>query len=81
MTQIKARGDAPPWGVKLAEDVQVAIDALPKMFVSNKPFTVATLPTAARYPWRLAIVSDGAANKFVVISNATAWYYLEGTAA
>ena len=80
MTQIAASNGAPPWGIKLAADAQQAIDALPRMFVSNKPFTVATVPSASKWPWRLIILSDGAANKYVAISNGTAWHYMEGTA-
>ena len=43
-------------------------------------FTTTTLPPAATYDYCLAAVSDGASNKFLVISNGTAWYYAEGTA-
>ena len=82
MTQVSAGAGAPSWGIKLAQDTQQAIDALPRMFISAKPFVVADLTAAfaANFPWRLAIVSDGAANKFIAISNGTAFYYLEGTA-
>lgn len=49
-------------------------------FVSLRPFTLLNRPPPSKYPWKLIFLSDGAANKFVAVSNGTAWYYLEGTA-
>lgn len=37
-------------------------------------------PSASNNPHSLIYVSDGAGNKFVAVSNGTAWYYLTGTA-
>lgn len=54
--------------------------AYTQLFVSLTPFTVANKPAAADYPWKLIFLSDGAGNKFVAVSNGTAWHYLEGTA-
>ena len=53
-----------------------------RQFISPTPVLAASLTAAvaARYPWKLAIVSDGAGNRFVAVSNGTAWRYLDGTA-
>lgn len=37
-------------------------------------------PSASKNPRSLIYVSDGAGNKFVAVSNGTAWYYLTGVA-
>lgn len=73
---------APPWVTPLTRDTQREIDQARSPFISLKPFVVADLTAAmaSLYPWKLAIVSDGAANKFLAISNGTAFYYVQGTA-
>lgn len=45
-------------------------------------FTVADRPAASdlRWLWRPVVLTDGAGNKWVAISNGTTWRYLEGTA-
>lgn len=72
--------NAPDWAQVLVTQINQAIDeswtrALPL-------YTTTTLPSATdkTWLWRPIAVSDGAANKFVAISNGTAWYYLQGTA-
>jgi len=71
-----------PWSALTANAIQAAIDGVGPMFVSTKPFTVAQLTAAMAtlFPWKLVFVSNGAGNKFVAVSNGTAFYYLEGTA-
>lgn len=45
-------------------------------------FTTLSHPSATdkRWLWRPIVISDGAGNKWVAISNGTTWRYLEGTA-
>jgi hypothetical protein len=78
---ITAPSGSPQFAHDLARSAQTAVDDIAQVFISNQAFTVATLPAASRFIYKMAIVSDGAGNKFVVISNGTAWYYLEGSAA
>jgi hypothetical protein len=82
MSGLKAPFNAPRSTQALAEDVQHRIDDNRSLFISPKPFTVAQLTAgmATRFPWRIAIVSNGVGNKFLAISNGTAFYYMEGTA-
>lgn len=71
---------APSWAHRFRQAIEVALEQL---WARPLPvFTVATLPTATdrKWLWRPVAVSDGAGNKFVAISNGTAWRYLEGTA-
>lgn len=79
---VRAPSNAPDWAFNLARDIQGEIDIARTMFISRTPFTVAELTAAlaALHPWKLAIVSDGATNKFVAVSNGSAFYYMEGTA-
>ena len=71
---------APQWAQVLARNIDKAIDANLVTFVRKLPYTVATVPSAASYPWKMIFLSDGAGSKFVAVSNGSAWYYLEGTA-
>ena len=77
---IAAPVSAPPWAQDFARSIDGALQHQIGPFVSLRPFTVADKPAAASFPWKLIFLSDGAANKFVAVSNGTAWYYLEGTA-
>ena len=74
--------EAPRWGHDLAQSAQEEVDRAMWPYIQMKPLLVADLTAAlaAKYPWRKAIVSDGAGNKYEAISNGTAFYYLEGTA-
>ena len=79
---IQAPSNAPPWAFQFANQIQRALDLIGPVFISLQPFTVAQLTAAmaSKNRWKLAFVSDGADNKFVAVSNGTAFYYLEGTA-
>jgi hypothetical protein len=77
---ITAPAQAPLWAQDFARAIDQAVQTQIGPFVSLRPFTVADKPAAAKFPWKLIFLSDGAANKFVVVSNGTAWYYIEGTA-
>lgn len=79
---IQVPANAPPWAFSFAQQVQQALSGPGAMFISPRPFTVAQLTAAmaSQFPWKLALVSDGAANKFVAISNGVGFFYLEGTA-
>lgn len=71
---------APTWAQRLVQSITQAIE---NVWVRPLPvFTTTTLPTAtdARWLWRPVVVSNGAGNKWVAISNGTEWRYLEGTA-
>lgn len=73
--------DAPLWAQRLKTSIEQEMEAL-----WTRPlqiFTVATMPdpTDKRWLWRPFVVTDGAANKWVAISNGTTIRYLEGTAA
>lgn len=77
---ITAPTNAPAWAQDFARAIDAALQSQLGPFVSLQPFTVAAKPLAASFPWKLIFLSDGAANKFIAVSNGTAWYYLEGTA-
>jgi hypothetical protein len=77
---ITAPVSAPLWAQDFARAIDQAVQSQLGPFVSLTPFTVANKPAAANFPWKLIFLSDGAANKFVAVSNGTAWYYLEGSA-
>ncbi len=79
---IKAPADATPSLRGLVEDIQREIDLARSPFISQSTYTVAELTTAlaASFPWKMAVVTDGAASKFVAISNGTQFFYLQGTA-
>ena len=77
---IPISGDAPEWAQVFANAIGAAIE---EALTRRLPvFTLATLPSATdkRFLWRPIAISNGASNKFVAISNGTAWYYMEGTA-
>jgi len=64
----------------LVRDIEAEIE---RRLAAPRPlpeFTVTTLPPANQYAGCAAWVTDGAADKYVVISNGTAWFYAEGTA-
>lgn len=76
--------DAPPWArklvQKLAQDIENEIE-----LAWSRPlpvFTTADRPAATdpRWLWRPFVLSDGAGDKWVVISNGTTLRFLEGTA-
>lgn len=79
---ITAPGNAPNWAHDFARTADAALQANSWPFISKTPYLVAELTAtlAALYPFRFAIVSNGAGNKLVAISNGSAFYYLEGTA-
>lgn len=79
---VQAPANAAPWAHSFAQTIQRGISECGPLFISLKPFTVAQLTAgmATQFPWKLAFVSNGAGNKFVAVSNGTAFYYLEGTA-
>lgn len=71
--------DAPEWARQLADGVEREID-----LALNAPlpvFTLADRPAAddLKWVWKPYVLSDGAGNKWVVISNGTTVRYLEGT--
>jgi hypothetical protein len=71
---------APEWAQRFKLAIEAAIEAA---WTRPLPiFTVATIPSATnkKWLWRPVVVTDGAGNKWVAISNGTAWRYLEGTA-
>lgn len=77
---ITVPGNAPVWAQQLARQIEQEVE---NVWTRPLPvFTTTTMPTATdkKWLWRPVAVSDGAANKFVAISNGTAWFYLEGTA-
>jgi len=80
--KIKVDSAAPDWAQRAARSAESAIEGQIWPFISRQRYTVSQLTAAfaAANPWRMAIVKDGAANKFVAISNGTAFYYLEGSA-
>lgn len=71
--------NAPSWAHDMLRQINAAFLAAPTPL---PVFTVATVPSATdkNWLWRPIAISDGAGNKFVAISNGTAWRYLEGTA-
>ena len=73
-------GNAPQW----AQDFAVAVGRTLEEALTRplEIFTLTTLPSATdkRWLWRPIVITNGAANKFIAISNGTAWYYTEGTA-
>lgn len=79
---ISVPADASPQLRALVASIQTEIDMARSPFISQSPYTVAELTTglAALNPWKLAVVTDGAANKYLAISNGTAFYYVQGTA-
>lgn len=72
--------EAPEWAQIFAKAVGVAIEG-----ALTRPlpvFTTLTLPSATdkHWLWRPIVVSNGAGDRWVAISNGTTWRYLEGTA-
>ena len=72
--------DAPEWARVMAQEIQQEIEnawtrPLQVFSTTNKPS-----PTDPRWLWRPFVVSDGAGNKWVAISNGTTLRYLEGSA-
>lgn len=72
--------DSPPWLrqviAQIEEKIELAVASpLPVFTLADRP--AATDP---KWLWRPFILSDGAGNKWVVISNGTTLRYLEGTA-
>lgn len=77
---ISVPSEAPAWARQLALDIEEQIELawvrpLPVFTTLDHPS-----PTDIRWLWRPFILSDGAGNKWVVISNGTTLRYLEGTA-
>ena len=72
--------NAPDWAQRLVKDLNNEFDAVLGLFVSKTAFLATAMPDATKNAWKLAFVSNGAANKFVAVSNGVAWYYLQGTA-
>lgn len=71
---------APPYIFDLVRKLNILLtQAQLGAFVSMAPYTVAAKPDATLFAWKLIFLSDGAGNKFVAVSDGTAWYYLEGT--
>ena len=67
-------------GAQLKPIIQAMIDA-----AQTRPLQVFTTsdkpdPTDRRWLWRPFVLSDGAGNRWVAISNGTTLRYLEGTA-
>lgn len=72
--------DAPEWARKILEyiDKQISLaqsSPLPVFTLADRP-----LATDPLWLWRPFVLSDGAGNKWVVISDGTTLRYLEGTA-
>ena len=73
--------DAPRWAKEIVRQANQDIaDAGLGPFVSRTPFLAASMPDATKNAWKLAFISNGAADKYVAVSNGVAWFYLEGTA-
>lgn len=72
--------EAPTWARQLAERMEEEIE-----LAISRPlptFTLADRPSATdlKWVWRPYVLTNGAGNKWVVISNGTTLRYLEGTA-
>jgi hypothetical protein len=63
------------------EDIQNYVQDEISAPVRLPRFTAAELVQvpAARYPYRLVAVTDGAGNRWAAMSNGTTWRYLDGT--
>lgn len=64
-------------------DKTATLQAIARMIYMPKPlpkYTILTLPPAAQHEGTPLYVSNGAGNRFIAISNGTAWYYADGTA-
>lgn len=65
-------------------DKTASMQAITRMIYMSKPmpkYTLATLPAATDCEGFLLYVTDGVGDKYIVISNGTAWFYMEGTPA
>ncbi len=63
-------------------DIEKFVEGQTGLFISLSTFTRSqlTAAVAARHPFRLALVSDGTSNRYLAISNGSAFYYPDGTA-
>lgn len=64
----------------LAPKLFEVLNVLGRRVDKLEEYTLSTLPDAGEYEGVIVYVSNGASNKYAVISNGSAWYYLEGTA-
>ena len=73
--------NAPPWAFALGKNIDDAIGANIWPWISRTPLTVVQLTAtlAAKFPFGLVFVSDPPANQYIAVSNATAFFYLDGT--
>lgn len=72
--------DAPTWARQLAQSMEEEIE-----LAVTRPLPIFTLldrpnATDPKWLWRPFVLTNGAGNKWVVISNGTTLRYLEGTA-
>ena len=75
---IPISGDAPEWAQVFANSVGTAIE---EALTRRLPlFTLATLPSATdkRWLWRLIAISDAFGDRYIAVSNGTAWTYMDG---
>lgn len=71
---------APVWAQQMATQLNQELERLyTRQF---QVFTVATKPTATdpTWAWRVAAVSDGAANKKMMFNDSVIWRYFDGAA-
>lgn len=72
--------NAPAWARGLVTQIEQEIE---NAWTRPLPiFTTTTMPTVTdrKWLWRPFVVSNGAGNKWVAISNGTTFRYMEGTA-
>lgn len=53
--------------------------AEPMEIAQSTKGAVASAYPAADWPFCLVALTDGTANKFMAVSNGSAWYYMDGT--
>jgi len=80
---LNAPSNAPPWAFVFSKSIDSEISNSIWPWISKTPATVAQLTAslAAQYPFGLIFVSDPPADQYVAVSNGTAFFYLDGTAA
>ena len=78
---ITVPADAPDWAQRMGRDVSAAIESAISQPRPLPTFKVATKPAASKFRGCAIWLSDSAGNRQIAVSNGTAWYYADGTAA